>query len=338
MPSSVVRRKAQEADEMIARLAAEANGEDPNAQQQTSGDENDGTLEADPAESQPHLQSVNTDDQGYEGDDGAATSTQEDSPGEVAELKRQLEKADQRWRSLQGQISSRDQQIEQLHQLLARMDQAPAPQQPQNQNTSQQPSGISKDDIDAYGEDMIDLVKRVAGDVTSNNVAQLQEQVRQLQAQLGEVKEVSTKVASVGFDDALTKEFPAWKELNEDVGFIGWLEDSEARLKQFGDAVKRQDAADVAEYFQRYADKTGWKGKTAGKQRKQEELSRQVAPGKGRSGGAHNAQSQPDQDMWTRSRIAALYANKSQYAADEFAKLERQAAKAMQENRVDYSK
>jgi len=326
--SSVVKRKAQEADEMIRQLAAEAAGEAQQEQAESVQQPEEDQAPEDP----PALQVVESEEsEGYSAqtDDGG-------DPRELDQLKRQLEKADQRWKSLQGQINSKDQQIEQLHQLLANMNQASA-QQPQTAEASQ-PKGYSNEDVDAFGEDMIDLVKRVSAQVAAQTVNELQSTVKSLESKVGQVEKVSTTAASASFEDHLEKTFPGWQELNEDPGFISWLQDSQTRLNLFGEAAQAKDAAEVAEFFRLYADKVGWKPKSAARNQKKDQQRRQIAPGKSVSGAAPSTQSQPDEKIWTRTEIANMYANKSSYAADEFAKLEREMAKAMSQNRVDYSK
>lgn len=322
--STVVKQKAQEADDMIRRLAAEANGESTDTAQQQDNANQDSPDAQQQDDVQPNLQAVDT------------VGDRPDDHREVDELKRQLEKANQRWKTLQGQIGSKDQQIEQLHQLLAKMDQAPAAAAPADSPAPKQ-VGYTKEDTEAFGEDMIDLVQRIAGGIAGDQLAEANKTIDALKAQLDQVSQVSNKAVNVSFEDQLTKEFPDWEELNSDEGFIGWLQERPQRLNLFSGAAQTKDASGVVEFFQMYVDAVGWRAKSSRQQSKKEEQRRQVVPGKGRSA-TPSAQSQPEEIEWTRSKIADLYANKRAYAADEFAKLERSAAKAMKEERVDYSK
>jgi hypothetical protein len=66
---------------------------------------------------------------------------------------------EQRYRSLNGMIQSRDKQIQQLHELLASMQQERnAPQQAAPGEPVE--SLITKDDEDSYGADLVDMARR----------------------------------------------------------------------------------------------------------------------------------------------------------------------------------
>ena len=320
--SSAVKMKAQQADQMIRDLAS--------AQQPAeAGDNESGANEPEAFETQQPSDDGNDPAAGESAPDGGDDSR-------LAELEREVDKANQRWRTLQGQLNSKDQQIETLHRLLANMEtgqqSAPA-DQPEPKN---QPVGHTKEDTDAFGEDMIDLIVRVSRQESANAVADLKRTMDGLSGKVETVEKTSSKVVAASFESSLDEVAPGWRELNEDPGFIEWLQESESRLHMFSEGAKARDASSVADIFNMYTQLHGGGQRRSRKQ----EVSQQVSPGRGRSSGAPTAQSQPDTKTWTRSEISQAYQRKQrgEIAADEFAKMEKQIAKAMSSGRVDYTR
>jgi len=321
--SSQVKRKAAEADEMIRQLAAQGN--DPVSDTPAeNGDE---------AQPEAEVIALQTEDEQTPtdiGEDATQTSDPGYSADDIAELKEEARKADARWRSLQGQIDSKDRQIEQLHLLLAKMETAP---QPEAQSESQPSVGYTKDDAEAFGDDMIDLIERVARSVVSQVVDQ---RVQPLAQELKSVSSVTASTVQESFEAKLTKLAPLWEKLNADQRFIDWLQESPTRWDGFQAAASRRDAVGTADYFNMFAKLNGLDQPPAGDKRKQQ-LEKQLSPGKARSS-APTAASTPEEKIWTRSEIADLYSNKRKYSAEEFAKLEREVSRAMASDRVDYSR
>lgn len=316
--SSQVKRKAAEADEMIRQLAAEAQADTSEAMEQVE--------EQSPAEVvaiQPEVEQTPT-EPSEEVEQAIQPAISND---EIAELKEAARKADARWRSLQGQIDSKDKQINQLHDLLSKMQAAPQPAPAQESL-----AGYTKEDAENFGDDLIDLIRRVARSESSSVV---QDQVKPLQDELQNVSTFTASTVQESFEGKLDKLASNWRKLNEDPDFIDWLQESNTRLDAFRNAAGQRDAVGTADYFIMYSRLKGLDvDKTKEKKRKLEE---QVSPGKARSVATPAASTPPEGKVWTRSEIASVYSNKSSISADEFAKLEKEISKAMQQNRVDYS-
>lgn len=323
--SSQVKRKAAEADEMIRQMAAAAQGQQEPVEAPPS-DEQPAELEAQPLAEVVDLQpdDEQSAEQPVENNEPIA------SVDELEELKEQARKADARWRSLQGQIDSKDRQIEQLHALLANMQEVKPAEQEQ---VADEVQGYTQADEDAFGADMIDLVKRVSGSQIDGYKAKITE----LETELSSLKRDTASTVQDTFEGKLTKLAPTWQELNADTAFITWLQESPTRQQMFQTAAQGKDAPGVAEFFNMYANLNGL-GAAAPepKPSKRDKLERQLAPGKARSS-APQAASTPEEKTWTRSEIAKFYTNKSQYAAEEFNKIEREISRAMASNRVDYT-
>lgn len=334
MPKAV-KEAAARADEMIRQNAAAA----LEAEGSTAPDADEDTLtppdEADVlninqnAQVQPLIHVDND-------DDTTSMPTQLEDDGvdsQITALQAEAEKANQRWRSLQGQINSKDKQIEQLHTLLANMQAAPAPDP-----TVTTPAGYTVADTEAFGEDMIDVIERVSRQIAQSELSGYAQTVSGLAQEVDAVSQHTAGAVTVAFESNLDKLAPNWQALNEDEEFIGWLKTSPTRVNVFATAAEQKDAPGVAEFFNMYSnlmglDEANRQAATLKKKRKQEG---QIAPGKSKSV-ASPVSSQPEEKNWTKSEIALVYRNKSKYPADDFAKLERTISAAMQAGRVDYT-
>ena len=325
--SSQVKRKAQEADEWI-RQQAEAAKNPPVVAEFTpiSDEANEPLQESPPAE-------LDTADTFSQVPDTAVLAP--DVQSELKELRESLEKADQRWRSLQGQIGSKDRQIEQLHELLGKMQSAPPVQQAPPPTVK----GHTEADVDAFGEDMIDVVERVARNIAAQQTAELQAKLDALTQDVSAVSQYTAKAVMKSFDQTLDELSPQWVKLDTDDGFHAWLDSQPRRRQVFTTMSQARDAEGCAEYFNLYSASIGELQaiQDAKKRQKGEQLEMQIAPGKSRTT-APSAKSTPDTGIITKSEISHFYANKKSFTPEEFAKRERMYAKAMKDKRVDYTK
>lgn len=319
--SSQVKRKAAEADDMIRQLAAEAQASESETTESVSDETSaevvaiQREVEQAPTEPNENVEHV---------------PEPEISHDDLSELKESARKADARWRSLQGQVDSKDKQIAQLHDLLSKM-QAAAPVEGEGVKAST--DSYTKEDVETYGEDLIDLVMRLSSQV-ANTVTE--SKMQPLQKELQSVSSVTASTVQESFEGKLGQLAPNWAKLNEDPDFIDWLQESSTRLEAFQNAAGKRDAVGTSDYFNMYSKLKGLDvDKTKDKKR---QLEKQVSPGKARSVATPAASTPPEGRLWTRSEIAAAYSNKGNMSAEEFVKVEREIASAMKDERVDYSR
>jgi len=245
------------------------------------------------------------------GDTGAAReadSGQGRAPAPKAEEQLAGDKTDeetfeQRYRSLQGMYNAEvprlhaekrelSHRVQQLEQLIASMNAAPAAPQTPVQKL------ITEQDIEDYG-DSIDVMRKVFREEMSSKdteITELKRLVRQMQGTVvPQVHQLSQNYAVSNeqrFWADLQTAVPDWQDINGDREFQAWLLEVDPltgipRQTYLDDAQRTMDARRVANFF------TAWKGMT-GRQdarttrgsQSATELERQVAPGKGRSGGA----------------------------------------------------
>ena len=314
-----IKEEAAKADQMILDLAKRAVSslvdESPNGE----------NAEVDQEAVQPEVDQQQT-DQGVVAD--AATEDQNDDVSRVLD---ESKKWEQRYRSLDGMIQARDRQIEQLHQLLASMQQAQAaPEAPAKQDKAKL---VGKEDEDAFGADLVDLARRVAREESGAYVAKLEGTIAELQQQLKGVAQTTAVTVQDRFENQLAAAVPNWKAVDGDPKFIEWLQSNATRMKVFSEAARNQDVDGVAYFYKEYpgAQKTE-------KQAVDPRLAKQVAPGKSKAV-APAAANPAEKKTWTRSEIAQFYADgKKRFSQEDYVKLERDLFAAQKEGRVDYTR
>lgn len=282
-------------------------------------------------------QEAATPEVGQDVDQGVATAATEDPNREPTDSARaEAAKWEQRYRSLDGMIQARDRQIEQLHQLIAGMQQAQAtdtsaakPAHPTEQRL------VTEQDENAFGADLIDMVRRAFKEEQGQHVAKLEQKIAQMEQALNGVSQTTAVTAQERFETKLTEAAPAWRTTDADPGFVAWLQASPTRHKLFAEAARAQDVADVAYFFNEYAQQKP--AAAAPQPAVDPRLERQLAPGKSRA--APTPASQTEKKVWTRSEIADLFANgKKRHSAADFDKLQRDAFAAQKDGRVDFTR
>lgn len=313
-----IKKDAEEADQMIQDLrAGDAPAEDTSTETAPDSVQDQGVVsEQEDLGVTEHAPSVTSDDT--------------DWPNEARLW-------EQRYRSLNGMIQSRDKQIQQLHELLANMQQAQSKPQDTQPQKDQLASLLTKEDEDSYGADLVDMARRAGRQESEQLVEAIRAEMAELRNSLQGVSQVTQMSVRDRFEsklDSLTNN--QWKQIDADPTFIGWLKASNARMKVFSQGVQEQDAATVAEFFNEYV-KLASANRVAAeepRQTRKAELERQVAPGKSKAGVTQVSQA-GDKKVWAKSEIAQLYTKAKQYPADEFNRLEKEIFAAQREGRVD---
>lgn len=316
-----VKQDAAQADALIEELA----------RQQGDGDEQ-GELDA-----QALAGEVEGEQEGgveMVGEPEGEPAVQDPPQDNAAELRAELEKSNQRYRSLEGMFRSTNAQLESMREIIASMQAAPpAPAEP----ASQEVGGVDDRDEAAFGADLVQMVVRAAKSESGRAVAGLEQRLQKLEQALGGVTETVQATAKDSFQNRLSKFAPGWETTDTDPGFIAWLQEQRARHQVFATAVTEQNAEEVAWFYNEYASMQAApqeQRQTAAAAR-QERLEKQVAPGRART----TPRTPAEPKVFTRSEIAQFYSSgKKAMKAEEFARMEREIFKAQQDGRVDYSR
>jgi len=295
---------------------------------------------------------------------GVDTADTADSDGGQAPAPRQEEQSaagdkdeeetyEQRWRSLQGMYNAEvprlhaerrelTNRVQQLEQLLASMTAKPS-----GQAETPAEKLITEQDIEDYG-DSIDVMRRVfreeAGALKQEN-AQLRQMLQQMQAnvvpkvqQLSQRQAVSSEQA---FWAELQTAVPDWQDINTSREFQSWLLEVDPltnvpRQTYLEDAQRNLDARRVVNFF------TAWKGqagvpnaRSTRTAQSASELEKQVAPGRGRSGGNKTA---GEPKTYTQEDIKRFFTDvqKGKYKGKETERdrIERDIFAAQREGRI----
>lgn len=162
---------------------------------------------------------------------------------------------------------------------------------------------VRPDEVQEYGEGMVDMVRRAA----KEQVQALESQVAELKAQLGQVQSGVAQTQQLGFFETLTRDHPDWAVVNEDETFHKWLseidplsgEQRQALLANAQKAKKGERASAIFTEFKRTRD--SWVS------RSNQLLSEQEAPA---AGAANNGQVQDLSAgrIYTRAEVNDFYA------------------------------
>ena len=248
-------------------------------------------------------------EQGSAEDTGAASgadSAEGQAPAPTAKEQPEGDKTEktleQKYKTLQGMYNAEvprlhadrrelTNRVQQLEQLIASMNAAPVkPQAPMEKLVTAQ-------DMEDYG-DSIEVMRRVFREEMSSKdseINELRHLVRQMQGtvvpQVHQLSQSHAVSKEQRFWADLQTAIPDWQEINTSREFQSWLLEVDPltgipRQTYLDDAQRNMDARRVVNFF------TAWKGMTGESDARTPtaaqpalELERQVAPGKGRSGG-----------------------------------------------------
>jgi len=199
---------------------------------------------------------------------------------------------------------------------------------------------ITDEDKEAFGPDLIDLIERATNSkvaTLANREAELVKEIKELKGQLGNVTERQVVSEKDRFLAGLAQQVPDWETLNTDQGFLGWLQEVDPvyglpKQVALSNAYESGDVARVATIFNAYKGTIAPKAPRA--KSGQQELQRQVAPTRTRSG-TPPTNSESEQ-YFTNQDIEQFYTDwrRGVYDDAEAAIMEKQIHAAAAEGRI----
>ena len=202
----------------------------------------------------------------------ASTDVPHPEPQEVPE-----EKWEHKYRRLQGKYDAEvprlHAQVRELQGVLAQMQQQMQAPPPPAEQPKEPDKYVSDEDVANYGEDFVDIQRRITLDATRD----LRKQVEELKAQLAQQ---GSQVQSVSFEARLLKAVPDFEQINADPAWIEWLNEVDPLIRGPRRAVAQQAYANGdVEAVKSYVDL--WRKSQAPAQpapavSRQQELQRQV--------------------------------------------------------------
>lgn len=254
-----------------------------------------------------------------------------------------------RYKQSQRDVGMLQEQVTQLGNELIRTQELlrqylPNPQNPQNQPVS---SYVTPEDVENYGEDLINVAKRAAADAVAPQLTELHQQNQRLENRLAQEQRNSTYTV-------LDAQVPTWRDVNRNPRFLQWLSlrdvySGQVRKVMLNDAFKAADAPRVVSFFKGFISDE----QVAGQQQPAPQMQQQAptpaprqpavpleqlaAPGRARP--ATGDTSVPaDKPVFTRQEISQFYRDvvRGAYVGREQQKavLEAQMIAATKEGRV----
>jgi len=273
-----------------------------------------------------------------------------------------VEDWEQKYRTLQGMIDREvrekkalQQQIDGLQNTIAavtsvqRQDEATKPGAPGGQRR------LRDEDVEAYGEDMINVIRATAHDEFMPTITDLRQENAQLKEQLGGVADYTHKTEVQQTESLLNKEVPNWRQINEEPEFLQWLSEPDPFSDRLRHDLLREAGVNgprVLAFFKAYLNESqAIRGRQEASQLTPQptQVSRQgpivdptslVAPGRPavQNAGAGAAVDSEEPQIFTQKQIATFYREVQQGKwkdrPQEKDKRERAIHKAAMEGRV----
>jgi len=157
---------------------------------------------------------------------------------------------------------------------------------------------VKPEEIEQYGEGLIDVARRVAREELASKDAI----ISKLRSEIDSVKSVQSRVVQDSFFRSLTEMVPDWEALNDDTNFLNWWDEvddltGETRQALLGRAEQSRDPVRAAKFFNTYKKMSQtWAAKSAAS------LEQQIVPP------TNQAPSTPQsKKIWTRAEITNFY-------------------------------
>jgi len=211
------------------------------------------------------------------------------------------------------------------------------------QNVASTSKLVTDKDVEAFGPDLVDLVRRQATEVAraeaSVRVSEVQQENAQLKSQVSNVAERQVVNDREAYQTNLAQIVPDWAALNTDEGFLGWLAEIDpisgsARHEHLMNAYNALNVAQTANIFNAYKALRA-PANTSQTTTNRQQLERQIAPGTSKSS---NGPSSAEPKWFTVREIDQFYKDTTlgvyKGREDEFARVEAEIDAAAAEGRI----
>jgi len=244
----------------------------------------------------------------------------------------------QKYRTLQGMYDAEVPRLHaQLKELKAQMDELQKPKAEEAPKPKERKKLVTDDDVQAFGEDLIEVQRKVAREVAQ----EFQEELEKLRADNDVLREQLTKtgsqVSEASFEQRLHRMVPDFDAINADPQWISWLNEVDPllrapRMTVAQEAFNRGDAEAVAYYVDLFKQSNAPVSQPKGPN---EELERQIQPNRSAT---NAAPVQPKGKTYSVKQIEAMFKKAADLGGrgelDAARKLEAEIDAAYMENRV----
>lgn len=256
---------------------------------------------------------------------------------------------EQRYKTLQGKYNAEmprmNAQIKDLQEVISQLQKPPATPEPVRPSDIPQQKLVTDSDIEDYGEEFIDVVRRVAKQEYDPVIQRLEKENQQLRSQVGGVTSGLQQNARERLLSSLEARVPDWREINNSDDFIEWLShydpfSGQKRHDLLLSAFEENNEARTIAFFEGYRNENAAVAPQAEPPRKtvpSVDMEKLVAPGQVRNTGNVRAQ-EGSAKVWTHDEINRFYADvvAGRYRGKEKDKrrMEADIIRAGRENRI----
>jgi len=249
---------------------------------------------------------------------------------------------EQRYRTLEGKYQA---EVPRLHtanrEMQRQIDELSARTAPKVETPAEE-GLVTEKDVTDYGEDLLDVQRRVAREVMAPLKAELAQRDTKIAQLEAEVHKAAGDVSSVTFESRLAKAVPNFDQLNVDPKWIAWLDEKDPYtgeprrayaefVYQNGDMVKLKN---VVDFYLKSAPTEALPPDS--RQQRQAELERQITPT--RTTSTAQVTSPASTRIFTEAQATKLFddVRRMNIAGkyDEAAKLEAELSDAYMQGRV----
>lgn len=177
---------------------------------------------------------------------------------------------------------------------------------------------LKEDELEDYGADMIDVVKRAAREEFEPMLAKLQEENSQLRGLLGGMQKQTANNARQVMLDHLDEQVPNWREVNGNQEFLGWLENvdpysGQKKLDMLRQAFEGNNTQRVMAFFRGFLNENAAFATAQSPKQSAEpqvNLETLVAPGRASDGDQPRAQEgNVSGKVWTSADVKKFYSD-----------------------------
>jgi hypothetical protein len=179
----------------------------------------------------------------------------------IANLSEQLRKSEARYNSLRGKYEAEvPRLLSEVESLKKQILAKPKDMDNNEINKANPPEDkrlITSAEVEEYGEEFLDVVKRTAKEEMSSTMTHLANENQHLRNRIESLDEESQSNKEEAFYAYLDKNVDNWREINQDESFVEWLDavdelSGSTRKDLIGQAYSQLNAPRVASFFSMY--------------------------------------------------------------------------------------
>lgn len=241
---------------------------------------------------------------------------------DTAKLTEEIEGYKARYQTLKGkydkevprlhqQVKEQTARLEQLEQLLAAMQSAP------KQQETEQDWGITPDERETWGEDLLSVVEKQARSIVKQQRAEYEARIAKLEEQLnavsGSTNQVAKQVEDASWDrflDTVRTQIPNFEQVDRSQEFLDWLSIPDSfsgieRQELLNKAARERDIERTVRIFNTYLKEKGIVREPQADAKRVSDLEKQIAPGRGV--GSPTSNTSGSKREYSRGDIAEFY-------------------------------